>query len=72
MRRALNGTSIGAADPTIQGFAHDININRGEANHFKVNTDATDYRIDIYRLGYYASMAARLASASVGRAKTTC
>ena len=50
----------GAGDPTIQGFGHDISINRGETIHFKIKTDATDYRIDIYRLGYYGGMGARL------------
>jgi hypothetical protein len=50
----------GAGDPTIQGFGHDISINRGETIHFKIKTDSTDYRIDIYRLGYYGGLGARL------------
>jgi len=49
----------GMGDPSIQGFAHDISIARGETVHFKVRTDSTDYRIDIYRMGYYAGMGAR-------------
>src|SRR5262249_62228628 len=43
----------GAGDPTIQGFATDISINTGETVDFKIQTDSTSYRIDIYRLGYY-------------------
>lgn len=49
----------GWGDPTIQGFGHDISINRGEAIFFKIKTDSTDYRIDIYRMGYYGGMGAR-------------
>ena len=50
----------GAGDTTIQGFATDISANRGETIHFKIQTDATAYRIDIYRLGYYQGLGARL------------
>ena len=50
----------GPGDPTIQGFGHDISINRGETIFFKIKTDSTDYRIDIYRIGYYGGMGARL------------
>jgi hypothetical protein len=50
----------GWGDPTIQGFGHDISINRGETIFFKVKTDSTDYRLDIYRMGYYGGMGARL------------
>ena len=50
----------GAGDPTIQGFATDISVNKGETIQFKVKTDATNYRLDIYRLGYYDGLGARL------------
>jgi hypothetical protein len=43
----------GAGDPSIQGFATDISVNKGETVSFKVKTDSSNYRIDIYRLGYY-------------------
>ena len=49
----------GWGDPTIQGFGDDISINRGETINFKIKTDSDDYRIDIYRLGYYAGAGAR-------------
>ena len=50
----------GQGDTTIQGFGHDISINCGETIFFKIKTDSTDYRIDIYRMGYYGGMGARL------------
>ena len=49
----------GYGDPSIQGFGTDIGINRGATIEFKVDTDSDDYRIDIYRMGYYGGMGAR-------------
>lgn len=49
----------GWGDPSIQGFGHDMSINRGETIYFKIKTDSTDYRIDIYRMGYYDGAGAR-------------
>ena len=49
----------GAGDPTIQGFATRISIQRGELITFKIDTDATLYDIIIYRLGYYGGLGAR-------------
>jgi hypothetical protein len=46
-------------DPTIQGFATDISVNRGNTVSFKIKTDATNYRLDIYRMGYYGGRGAR-------------
>jgi len=48
-----------AGDPSIQGFATDISVNRGGTVFFKIKTDARAYTIDIYRMGYYAGMGAR-------------
>ena len=50
----------GAGDPSIQGFATDISVNRGETVHFKIDTNAATFHIDIYRLGYYNGDGARL------------
>jgi hypothetical protein len=50
----------GQGDTSIQGFASEISIAAGEGIDFKVLTEATDYRIDIYRLGYYGGLGARL------------
>ena len=49
----------GSGDASIQGFATDISVNRGDTVDFKIDTDATDYRLDIYRMGYYAGLGAR-------------
>ena|GEM_PF-5057164 len=49
----------GAGDPSIQGFATDISVNRGQTVSFKIDTDADNYRLDIYRIGYYGGNGAR-------------
>jgi hypothetical protein len=43
----------------IEGFADNISVNRGQTINFKINTDAKNYRIDVYRLGYYQGLGAR-------------
>ena len=53
----------GSGDPRIQGFATDISVNLGETIAFKIGSDSPKYRIDIYRLGYYAGSGARLIAA---------
>ena len=55
----------GAGDPSIQGFATQISVNRGSTVSFKVNTSATGYRFDIYRMGYYGGNGARKVASSV-------
>ncbi len=49
----------GAGDTSIQGYATDISVNKGETVRFKINTPSTDYRLDIYRMGYYRGRGAR-------------
>ena len=49
----------GAGDLTIQGFATQISVNKGETVHFKIKTNAPAYSISIYRLGYYSGNGAR-------------
>ncbi|HEY5807007.1 MAG TPA: DUF4082 domain-containing protein, partial [Povalibacter sp.] len=49
----------GAGDASIQGFATQISVNRGSSVSFKVKTDASNYRFDIYRMGYYGGLGAR-------------
>jgi Domain of unknown function (DUF4082)/Cadherin-like domain len=44
----------------IEGFADNMSVNHGQTINFKINTDSTNYRIDIYRLGYYQGLGARL------------
>ena len=67
----------GAGDASIQGFATDISVNRGGTISFKVDTSATNYRFDIYRLGYYGGLGARKVatvqpSASLPQAQPAC
>ncbi|AKG23983.1 hypothetical protein IJ00_24135 [Calothrix sp. 336/3] len=49
----------GIGDSSIQGFATDISYNRGQRVDFKIKTPATQYRLDIYRMGYYGGRGAR-------------
>jgi Domain of unknown function (DUF4082)/Bacterial Ig-like domain len=67
----------GAGDPTIQGYATQISVNRGTTVQFKVATTASAYRIDIYRLGYYSGAGARkvatvLPSATLPQSQPSC
>jgi hypothetical protein len=49
-------------DPAIQGYAVPFSVNLGNPVTFKINPTLTTitYRIDIYRLGYYSGLGARL------------
>jgi hypothetical protein len=49
----------GSGEPTLQGFATDISVNKGSIVSFKIKTSAPGYVIDIYRLGYYQGFGAR-------------
>ncbi len=56
---ARNWDISGAGDSTIQGFATDISVSRGQTISFKINTNANPYTITIFRLGYYSRTGAR-------------
>jgi len=45
---------------TIQGFADPFSVNVGQTISFKIQSPATAYAIDIYRMGYYGGDGARL------------
>src|SRR5215217_5138080 len=49
----------GSGSASIQGYATSIGVDQGTTVSFKVSTNATDYRLDIYRLGYYGGAGAR-------------
>ncbi|WP_299924335.1 DUF4082 domain-containing protein [uncultured Nocardioides sp.] len=49
----------GAGSTSIQGFATDMSVDQGQTIGFKVDTSATSYRLDIYRMGYYGGDGAR-------------
>ena len=55
----------GAGDASIQGYATDISVNQGETVHFKIDTHANAYHIDVYRIGYYDGNGARLVAAGI-------
>lgn len=56
----------GAGDLTIQGFATDISVNKGQTVNFKIKTPAISYSAKIYRLGYYQGNGARfIANATI-------
>ena len=50
----------GFGSAAIQGFATQISVNAGETVNFKIDSSATSYRLDIYRMGYYGGNGARL------------
>ena len=52
--------NISAPDSSIEGFTTAISTNVGGTVSFKINTDASDYTVEIYRLGYYGGDGARL------------
>ena len=49
----------GSGSASIQGFATDISVNRGSTIGFKIKTTSANYRLDIYRMGYYGGAGAR-------------
>ena len=57
-----SGFGLGQSGVTnfIEGFADQMSVNRGQTINFKINTDCKNYRIDIYRIGYYQGNGARL------------
>ena len=61
---------IGRGDPSIEGYAAQFTLNHGQRVDFKINTNSTNYRIDIYRLGYYGGNGARLVQ-TINRQLTT-
>ena len=67
----------GDGDQNIQGFATDISVNQGQTVDFKINTNASAYRLDIYRMGYYGGDGARKVatvqpSASLPQSQPAC
>ena len=45
--------------PQHPGLRDQISVDRGETVRFKIDTPSTDYRLDIYRMGYYGGDGAR-------------
>jgi hypothetical protein len=49
----------GAGSASLQGFATEISVDCGSPVQFKIDSSAGAYRLDIYRMGYYAGNGAR-------------
>ncbi|HEY7071829.1 MAG TPA: DUF4082 domain-containing protein [Acidimicrobiales bacterium] len=47
-------------DDTIEGFPTQISVNAGETIQFKVKTPSNNWRIRIFRMGWYQGLGARL------------
>jgi Domain of unknown function (DUF4082)/Bacterial Ig-like domain/Bacterial Ig domain len=56
-------------DPSIVGFSDNISVNVGQTVNFKINTKATAFTMDIYRMGYYAGNGARKVTSITPSAK---
>ncbi|MGH2943366.1 MAG: N,N-dimethylformamidase beta subunit family domain-containing protein, partial [Solirubrobacteraceae bacterium] len=61
----------GAGDPTIQGFATQMSVNKGTTVNFKIKSATTNYRIDILRLGWYGGNGARRVATNVAHTGST-
>jgi hypothetical protein len=57
-----NTVGLSAGDPSIEGYATDISASAGHMMFFKIKTDppTAEYRIDVFRLGWYGGAGARL------------
>ena len=47
------------ASSNIEGYAAQFSVDQGQTVDFKINTNSANYRVDIYRLGYYGGSGAR-------------
>ena len=45
---------------SLEGFTTDISVNHGSTVNFKIQSGTNNWKIDIYRLGYYQGNGARL------------
>ena len=46
----------GLASDNIQGYAAQFSVNHGQTVQFKVDTNTAQYRLDIYRMGWYQGL----------------
>ncbi|MGK2958802.1 MAG: N,N-dimethylformamidase beta subunit family domain-containing protein [Acidimicrobiales bacterium] len=49
----------GTGSANILGFANEMSYAPGEVVDFRIKTDSDNYRLDIYRMGFYAGKGAR-------------
>jgi hypothetical protein len=55
----------GAGDPSIQGYATQMSVNKGDPISFKIKSQTSNYHIDVLRLGYYGGDGARLIASNL-------
>src|SRR3954447_9123250 len=55
----------GQGDTSIVGYTTSMSVDRGQTVRFKIKTPASNYHIDIYRLGYYQGNGARLQASNI-------
>jgi hypothetical protein len=60
-----NWSASQSQDVSIQGFSTDISVNKGEWIDFKISTTATNYHVDIYRMGFYGGSGARMVAGPI-------
>ena len=60
----------GSGDPSIQGFATSMSVDKGEPISFKIKSATTSYHIDILRLGYYGGNGARVVAQGLTPTRT--
>ncbi|WP_164932001.1 RICIN domain-containing protein [Janthinobacterium sp. 17J80-10] len=58
-----------ALNHEIEGYASLTSVNRGGEIDFFINTSASSYNIDVYRMGYYGGTGARLMQSFQGIAR---
>src|SRR4051812_47298585 len=61
----------GAGDTTIQGFATQMSVNKGDPVSFKIKSATSNYKIDILRLGYYGGDGARTITSNLTPTNTS-
>ena len=66
---------VDSIDDSIAGYTTDISATPGSTVTFKIKTNATSYRVDIFRLGYYGGVGARqvgTVSRNTGQTQPPC
>ncbi|MGE5288238.1 MAG: DUF4082 domain-containing protein [Micromonosporaceae bacterium] len=68
---------VSSPSTTIQGFADPFSVNIGASISFKIESPASSYAVDIYRMGYYGGDGARLVTSltpniSVSQSQPAC
>ncbi len=68
---------VSSYSTNIQGFSDPFSVNIGNSINFKIESPASNYNIDIYRMGYYGGDGARLITSltpniSVSQSQPAC